>query len=88
MSVGGRVAYTRDTGDAIEVATWEERYPHDGYTCVQVEKSERSERIEPGNSFWWQQGTGYWTPKDRGLEDAKILLRTNSYCLPPKGGAA
>ncbi len=70
MSVGGRVAYTRDLGPTVEIATWEQNSPHQNFTAIQVEKNLLIKRhMSPGDTVWWQGRKAFWTPRDRRLPD-------------------
>lgn len=79
MSVGGKVVEVIPLEDRIWVNTREQVwYPpeqrwHDGSECaIYVQRTFDAERIQPGDSLWWQGRDAYWTPKDRSVEDMPI----------------
>lgn len=67
MSVGGRVLYTRDLGEALQVVTWETDSPHQDGVAVDLEKTPEAMRIEPGDMVWWQGPWAFWTSRGARL---------------------
>jgi hypothetical protein len=97
VSVGGRVAYTKDLGPCIEIVTWEIDSPRGEFTAIQVEKNILIKRyMQPGDIVWWQGRKAYWTPKDRSLPDGdgvwhqaeqvELAKIANSYAVSPDTG--
>ena len=93
MSVGGRVIETREGEFGVEVLTWELGSPHGGYTATQIEDTLEARMIEPGDSFWWQQETAYWTPRHNpragvtlGLE-VRLKRTCDSYTVTEGSGS-
>lgn len=92
MSVGGRVAYTKDLGYMIEIATWEQDSPHGDFVAIRVEKNLIVKQIQPGDVVWWQGRKAYWTPQTRTAEvngewvqaeDVEMSKVANSYRIAP-----
>jgi hypothetical protein len=87
MTVGGRVAYTNDLHYALEVVVWEVDAPNADYVAVQVERCVEAERIEPGDSVWWQGDWVMWRSlkldvnslEEEFGEEVRIRRLSNSY---------
>lgn len=64
MSVGGLVSKVVPvSGNKLRVHTYEITNPDDREVCVCVSDTPQTRCIEPNDSFWWQCGKCYWTPK-------------------------
>lgn len=65
--VGGtviEVAEVKDRPDILFVDCRERTTGYAGSTCaIYVERNKDSERIEVGDSLWWQGGWAMWTPQ-------------------------
>ena len=70
-------------GKVVEVATVPKRgllwvrvadrpYKKLEYCSVLVQQDAESEKIEIGDSLWWQCGMAYWTPQDRSRVDVRL----------------
>lgn len=46
--------------------------------AIYVEKNEKSQRIQIGDSLWWQGRTAYWTPQCR-TQGEDIPIRRIGY---------
>lgn len=65
--VGGRVIEVcgySDRPDVLFVDVADRPYSRIETCAVNVERNETSERIEVGDSLWWQCGWCYWTPQN------------------------
>jgi len=72
--VGGTVYSIFPLEERIWVNCVDRTYSRPQYCAVYVERCEEAERIRPGDKFWWQGGTGFWTPQDESREDVRINL--------------
>lgn len=69
--VGGTVIEVIERGDRLWVNTSDPNYPRD--TCaLYVKWTPESDQIREGDSFWWDQGHAYWTPRDRHVQDMPL----------------
>lgn len=60
--IGGKVIEVADVPDRPNVIFVDVRDKYD--TCaILVERNKNSERIEIGDSLWWQGGWAMWTPQ-------------------------
>ncbi len=59
--VGGKVIEVAEIAGRPEVIYVDCR-DHNDTCAVLVERNANSERIEIGDSLWWQCGNAYWTP--------------------------
>lgn len=61
--VGGKVIEIADVPGRPEAIYVDVRDKND--TCaILVERNENSERIQIGDSLWWQSGYAMWTPQE------------------------
>lgn len=71
--VGGIVCGISVVGDearvrVVEVVHWNRESVIGNRTCVVVCKH-AGKPIKIGDSFWWQAGSCYWTPRTNGAND-------------------
>jgi len=60
--IGGIVIETVIQPKRIWVNTVESSERCNSKCAIYVERNDKSERIRPGDSLWWQGGSAMWTP--------------------------
>lgn len=60
--IGGTVTETIHLPDRIWVNTVDDDEKRNDHCAIYVERNDKSERIKPGDSVWWQGGNAMWTP--------------------------
>jgi len=66
MSVSGNIVQIYEGTDRL----WVNTHDHGDYCAVFIEKTEN--KIELGDTLWWQGGKAFWTPKDKSVVEVPI----------------
>lgn len=82
--IGGKVIETVTEPERIWINVRDTTYKHD--TCaIYVQRNVDSERIQIGDSIWWQGWSAFWTPATREFEDKEIRRLSYSGNYRPDG---
>lgn len=69
--IGGKVNEIVFQSDAVWLDVQCTTYPKD-FSALYVERNTNSEKIQVGDSVWWQGKQLFWTPQDRSVADVEI----------------
>lgn len=70
--VGGKVIETLDCGEKVWINCQGTGSEKNNKCAIYVERTAEARSISEGDSFWWQSGHAYWTPRNRAFSDKQL----------------
>ncbi len=71
MSIGGKVVEVVPHSKGVWVNT-KENPKYNNTVAINVETTQESLSIEPGDNVWWQGGWAYWTKADESIVEKRL----------------